>query len=240
MDPFGFSHTSLNLFKDFLENDKTEILFNFMYEEINRFITSDHSNKLKDTYLNLFGANSLDKLKDGIKKTRTANERKELIIGYYCEQLLEKTNTEYILKFEFKRKQNRTKMFLVYATKNLKGLETMKKAMWKVDPTGTFLYSEKNIDDAMQLKFLLEGESLSEDEHLNLLASQIFDEFAGKTNITLSNIECFVLTQTNYPLGGYYKKSLKLLEIKEKIRCTRIPKAKKYTYNEKLKHIDFT
>ncbi|CAM5245354.1 Three-Cys-motif partner protein TcmP OS=Lysinibacillus sphaericus OX=1421 GN=LS41612_10595 PE=4 SV=1 [Lysinibacillus sphaericus] len=109
VDPFGFSHTPFKLFQKYLKNNKAEILFNFMYEEVNRFITSDRDPSLVETYENLFGVENLDELRSEIKDT-DAQIRKEAIINYYSKQLLGKTEANYVLNFEFK-KSGRTKMF---------------------------------------------------------------------------------------------------------------------------------
>lgn len=236
VDPFGFSHTPFQLLKKYLENHKAEILFNFMYEEINRFILSDKDPKLVETYKNLFGVENLDELRHQVNVASGSQLRKELIINYYAKQLLEKTEAQYALNFEFK-KSGRTKMFLVHSTKNKHGLALMKEVMWKVDETGAFLYDDRKDTDQIEFEFF---DDYTKKEHIKNLSEIVYNEFKGKIGVSLDTIEMFVLEKTIYPLTNYFKPAMKLLEKNEFIYVERAVGANKGSFNEKTKYIIFS
>lgn len=234
VDPFGFSNTPFHIFERFLENNKSEILFNFMYEEINRFITYTAKQKITKQFEDLFGSDNLDELRNDIRGTG-APIRKEKIMNYYSKQLLEKTNAQYVLNFEFKKK-SRTKMFLVHATKNINGLALMKEVMWKVDETGAFLYDDKIDSDQITFEFF---DDSTKKEHQEKLAQLIYEKFKKKQRIKLETIECFVLENTIYPLPNYYKKAMTILENTQLIAVVRKEGTKKNSYNDKTLYINF-
>lgn len=233
-DPFGFSNTPFDIFKRFLKNNKAEILFNFMYEEINRFILSDRSPKLVKTYENLFGVPNLDELREQIAD-KNAPLRKETIINYYSKQLLEKTEAKYVLNFEFK-KRGKTKMFLVYATKNINGLALMKDVMWKVDETGAFLYDDRKSDAQIQFEFFNE---LTKQEHIDKLSKLIYENFRNRHKVDLTTVERFVLENTIYPLTNYFKPAMVKLEKENFITVIRKNGARKGSFNDKVLYINF-
>lgn len=233
VDPFGFSCTPFDIFKRYLENDKAEILFNFMYEEINRFILAENDSSLIHSYENLFGVDNLDELKESIKD-KSAPIRKETIINYYSKQLLEKTFAKYVLNFEF-RKNGRAKMFLIHATKNIHGLALMKDVMWKVDETGAFLYDDRKNDDQIQFEFINE---ITKEENIEKLSNLIIEEFKNQKYVSLKTIETFVLEKTIYPIVNYFRPAMNKLEKNNLIKVERIEGAKK-GFNEKVKYIDF-
>lgn len=90
-----------------------------------------------------------------------------------------------------------TDYFLFYATKNVRGLQKMKEAMWKVDSTGEFKFSDAT--DPSQLVMFSEPS-------FEILARQIRSRFAG-SEVTIKEIEDFVLTETAFR-ETHYKKLL--------------------------------
>lgn len=235
VDPFGFSNTPFELFERFLKNEKSELLFNFMFEEINRFIKSNKNQKLIGTYQKLFGIGDIEDLRNSIGETK-ARERKQIVIDFYSRQLLSNTEAKFVLNFEFKKK-GRSKMFLIYATKNLHGLKTMKDVMWKIDNTGAYLFDDKA--NAKQIEFDFSGPELRE-EMRQKLASLIYDNFKSLTDVPMQALEDFVLTETSFPTTNYFKQSLKILEKKGYINVDRKPGTNNGSFNEaKVRGINF-
>ncbi|QSB10472.1 three-Cys-motif partner protein TcmP [Lysinibacillus fusiformis] len=232
VDPFGFSHTPFELFQRYLQNEKAELLFNFMFEEINRFIMSDKNKKLIETYQELFGIEDIKQIRKEIG-VLTGAERKKIVIDFYSRSLLEMTEARYVLDFEFK-KNGRTKMFLIYATKSIKGLEVMKDVMWKVDGTGMFLFSDQISANQLEFEFI---NIMEKETHQTNLATLLAIVFKRKRK-SMAMIESYVLENTIYPLSNYLKPALKILEKNGMIEVERFPKAKAFTYT-KVRHINF-
>jgi hypothetical protein len=100
--------------------------------------------------------------------------------------------------------------WLFFATNNLRGLEEMKRAMWRVDEAGTFRFSDRS--DPSQLKLL----RLFSDDWL---ASSLLERLAGRT-LTNGEIKEFVLTETpchkhaNALQGLYKRDKIEVLNIR--------------------------
>jgi three-Cys-motif partner protein len=225
VDPFGYKDTPFELFEKYLSNKKAELLYNFMFEEINRFITTQNSPKLMETYSKLFGVNSIEELQEFIGDNKR-DDRKKIVVDYYSRQLLDKTAAKYVLNFEFK-KNGRTKMFLFYATKSPHGLQLMKKQMWKVDDTGLYLFDDKKQANQIQFEFV---KDMQDDNMRQDLADQLFHKFTGKT-VHIDTIKEFVLLETIYPIENFMKNSLKILEKKQLVTATNRKKALSYPDN---------
>ena len=100
--------------------------------------------------------------------------------------------------------------WLFFCTNSLRGLEEMKKAMWRVDSTGGFRFSDKN--NPAQLCFFkdYDDEELAEEIVSNL----------QKTTPTIFQIKEFVLTETP---AYKYKGALKLLEKRGLLKIIKAP-----------------
>jgi hypothetical protein len=135
-----------------------------MYEEVNRFLSVE---KHADDYDELFGTAEWRSV-HGLSR---AAQRRKAIHDIYLKQL--KTTAKYVHSFEMLNKGNSTDYFLFFATNSLKGLEKMKEAMWKVDDTGSFQFSDHS--DARGLMSLFSAQP-----NLAPLRDAILKNFRGK------------------------------------------------------------
>lgn len=141
IDPFGWTGVPLSITADLLGRPKTEVLFNFMHEEITRFLAhKDQPNNFDE----LFGTR---KWKDFVGLT--GYQRTRALHDLYGEQL--STRAKYVRSFTMVNQSKRVDYFLFFATQNIRGLERMKEAMWKVDPLGDFCFSDATDPNALTL-----------------------------------------------------------------------------------------
>ncbi|MGE8022117.1 three-Cys-motif partner protein TcmP [Peribacillus frigoritolerans] len=208
VDPFGFSSTPFRLFKNYLENQNSELLINFIYEHTNRFIRHPNE-KIKNQISDHMGLVSLDELSEKVADLGSL-ERKQLIIETYTNNILNETDAVHVRHFDIK-KNGKTKMILFYVTKNINGLKLMKETMWKHDETGLYVYNEKK--KMVQLDF---DTILSQDKqlHIELLSIAIYKNYSGIKRISYEEIEEFTLVETIYPVANFVKPALKILEEK--------------------------
>lgn len=211
VDPFGFSSTPFNLFVDYLQNENSEILLNFIYEETNRFITHP-SDTIRNQIKGHMGLVTIDELIHKVAGKKPI-ERKKAIIETYTTNLLQRCDAEYVRNFEIK-KSGRTKLILFHVTKNKHGLALMKDCMWKHDETGTYTFDDRSNIEQLDFEEILNSERES---HINLLSKKIYEKFQGKKGISIDLIKDFVITETIYPLSNFCKPALKLLENNERI-----------------------
>lgn len=215
IDPFGFTGFPFTLIKKINENPKCEVLITFMFEEINRFIAD---NKLWDSLTATFGT-------DGWKQAisvKDSKKREELLHNIYKEQLERGIGIKFVRSFKMVNKINKTDYFLFFGTNNITGLKKIKEAMWKIDKSGAFQFSDVTYNPNQPVLF-------EPEPNFTLLKKILLKEFKGKS-ISITELENFILTQTPFRETHYKKQILAPMEKLSgiKIRCER--KRRKYTY----------
>ncbi|MBM7633876.1 three-Cys-motif partner protein TcmP [Geomicrobium sediminis] len=210
IDPFGFSQTPIDTIGRLLKDHRSEVLVNFMYEEINRFLTVENL-KIQNHLHKHFGVENMTELHDMITDKKS-DLRKSVIIDFYSRQLNQ--YADFILNFEFKKERNITKMFLFFASSHYQGLKLMKDQMWKLDNTGQYLFKPAHSTEQMHFEFI---EEIDLKEHREKLGRLIFENFRFRSNITEDMVEHYIVEETSYP-AAFLKKTLKDMEEKGMIR----------------------
>jgi three-Cys-motif partner protein len=212
IDPFGYSNTPFSLIRKYMSNEKAELIINFMYEEINRFITLDSQKALLDRQ---FGCD-ISELSKSLKGL-SAEERQLSIIQKYTKGLKDISRFANIQHFILRKTSGQTKMILFFATKSKPGLECMKEAMFKHSSSYSFDPRKKQ----------LEIYELPEQQLLNL-SELIYHEFKPRKKASIESVEEFTLINTVYPITNYSKNALKILEADGKIYVN--DRSRKNTY----------
>jgi three-Cys-motif partner protein len=194
VDPFGWTGAPFSLLTEILKHPSCEVLVNFMYEEVNRFLT--HSAQPEN--FNAFFGTSEWRGCVGL----SPRERNRCLHDLYGRQLRESAGAKFVRSFEMKNDAGVTDYFLFYGTKSLKGVQKMKEAMWKVDPTGEFRFSDAT--DPNQL--VMFG-----DPDFTALRRQISRRFSNR-EATVAEVEEFVLAETAYRETHYKKQVLAEME----------------------------
>jgi three-Cys-motif partner protein len=202
IDPFGWTRAPFSIVQDILRQPKCEVLVTFMYEEINRFIGHPDQTANFDAF---FG--SCD-WRDGIGLAGS-RERNRFLHDLYLRQLKGAAGAKYVRSFQMCNKSGVTDYYLFYATGSLTGLKKMKEAMWAVDPSGEFTFSDATNPRQM---VLFSGAPRYED-----LRRQIMTRFADRV-ATVAEIEEFVLAETAFCHTHYKKQVLKPLELADPSR----------------------
>jgi len=133
VDPFGFSQTPFTTIARLLSYEKSEVLVNFMYGEINRFLSNPEFAEHFDA---LFGTREWS----NIQKITAPINRFYAIHELYRGQL--RTIARYVHAFLMLNRNNAPDYFLFFGTNNLKGTEAMLETMWKAAPSGEFQFSD--------------------------------------------------------------------------------------------------
>ncbi|MHC4087824.1 MAG: three-Cys-motif partner protein TcmP [Planctomycetota bacterium] len=196
LDQFGYSDVSMQLINRIMKHSQCEVFSYLNWSRMNQFI-SDHTKW--SAISTAFGNNQWKKVLE-----LPTNKRALFILNTYRNALRANAHAKYVWHFAMADKDAKLLYWLFFCTNSLRGLEEMKKAMWRVDPTGGFRFSDK--DDPSQLNLF----QACTDE---ILAHELSSSLKGQT-LTVSQIKEFVLTQTP---ACSYKTALKFLEIKEKL-----------------------
>lgn len=195
LDPFGYSHTPFEIVARILRNPRCEVLITFMFEEINRFLDLASQEAHFDT---LFGTTTWRQA----RVAPTARDRRSRIQEVYGDQL--RGVARYVHAFEMRNAADRTDYFLFFATNNLLGLKRMKEAMWKVDRTGSYSFSDATNPDQPVL-FSNEPDPADLERRMR--------RHFGAAEATVESIEEFVVGETPFRETHFKKQVLKRLEL---------------------------
>jgi three-Cys-motif partner protein len=182
LDPFGFSHTPFSLVKRLMSHRRCEVLITFMFEEINRFLAQEQVPHHFDA---LFGCPAWAEALG----MSTPSQRKASLRDLYRRQLEGPAGITYVRSFEMYNRDNRPDYFLFFGTKSIEGLKKMKEAMWKVDETGTFQFSDAT--DPNQSVLFESGPDAVD------LRRRLLEAFQGR-DVSIDELERFVITKTPY------------------------------------------
>jgi len=185
LDPFGFSGLPMKLIGRMLNCDKCEVLITFMSGFVRRF-----NDELREEALNeLYATDEWKK----IHEIDAPEEREKFLLQLYESQLKKLGGVEYVRSFGMIGPNSQMIYYLVFATKHLKGLEVMKDAMWKVDRTGSFKFSDIT---GFNQSFLIDY--ANEPTWVPNAANAVYLKFKGKTVLD-SEVYQFIIAETPFP-----------------------------------------
>lgn len=127
LDPFGIKGVPFEFFQDQLALAKSECLFTFMWEAIER-----HSQTPE------FAPHMRELMGDDRWVGLSALGLKEYVYARFGDRLRE-AGAKYVLVFDLWNGGNHV-YSLFFATRNLKGCDVMKQSIWEVDPTGSYSF----------------------------------------------------------------------------------------------------
>lgn len=214
VDPFGYSNTPFDLIAQLMKYRGCEVLITFMYQSINRFVDVESQWPHLDE---LYGTTEWRE----VLKAKSPKERLSILHSVYKNQLETNAGAKYVLPFEMEDSGGRTKYFLFFCTNNLKGLSSMKKAMWDVDPTGDFRFAYSSNPNQLQL--------IDTEPDFEQLRNQVISEFRGK-DVSVEMLEEFILVNTPFLDTHYKRQVLKRMEELDKISVVSSPRIRRNSY----------
>jgi three-Cys-motif partner protein len=197
IDPFGWTGAPFSVVQSILGQPSCEVFVTFMYEEINRFIgLPDQEAIFFDVF---FGTHEW---RSGINLVKPG-ERNRFLHDLYLRQLRQAASAKYVRSFQMRNAAGVTDYYLFYATNSPVGLKKMKEAMWKVDESGEFMFSDATDPNQMVL--------FSKSPRFDDLERRIISRFAGQ-EASVGEVEEFVLAETAFRETHYKRQVLKELE----------------------------
>jgi len=221
LDQFGYGAVSMNLIARILSYPQCEVFTYLSYKEMNRWITDERKS---DAFTRAFGGEEWRECID-----LPEQQRRNQLLEKYKAALKSRAEAKYVVSFLMFDRNNLPLYWLLFCTNNLRGLEEMKKAMWAVDKTGEFRFSDR--DDPKQLQLLHQ----SFDDHW--LADELRTRLKGRT-MTAAEVKEYVLAATPCYL---FKTALKSLELSEDASVIHAPigRRKGVYKDEHLNEIQF-
>ena len=199
IDAFGWRGVPFSIIQEILGNRSCEVLVNFMYEEINRFLGHRDQESNFDVF---FGT---ENWREGVQLD-DPRMRNRFLHDLYRRQLKDAAGADYVRSFEMRNERDVVDYYLFYATNNVLGLKKMKEAMWKVDESGEFGFSDATDPNQAVL--------LGNEPRFDLLQRQLLARFRG-CDASIGEIEEFVLAETAFRETHYKRQILRPLELAE-------------------------
>ena len=200
LDQFGYSAVPMTLVAEIMRFPSCEVFSYLEFGYLNRFITDETKWPGIDS---AFGGTEWREVIN-----LPAGERAKALLDRYKDALQTKGNVNYVSNFSMHDSKGQLIYWLFFCTNSLRGLEEMKKAMWKVDQSGTFRFSDA-ANPGQESLFLNCGYT---DEWI---ATEMSKRFAGQT-IKGSRFMEEVLVNTPCV---HYKGAFQILWRGKQIRC---------------------
>jgi hypothetical protein len=137
------------------------------------------------------------------------SDKKRFLVDQYRERLT-RWGFPFHLTFELVDEKGND-LFLVFGTANVRGMEKMKDAMWRVDPVTGSRFRDPR--DPSQMSF----ELTDSNPNLSLLQQQILSAL-GPGPMSMEDIQNFTLLETVYK-KVHAKQAVDALEARHKVEC---------------------
>jgi three-Cys-motif partner protein len=205
LDQFGYGAVSMELLTQILAFPQCEVFTYLGYKDMNRWITDP---KKAAAFTRAFGGEEWQQCIDLPEK-----ERRNKLLELYKSALKQpqRAGAKYVVSFLMFDKHDCPLYWLLFCTNSLRGLEEMKKAMWSVDSTGEFRFSDSDSPDQLSLL------SVAFDQPW--LADELCRRLGGRT-MSIDEVFEFVLTETPCYL---FKTALKILETDRRMKIVSKP-----------------
>lgn len=207
IDPFGFTGVNFKTIQRILAQKKTEIFFNFMVRDVNRFLNlpnQEHNMNL------LFGNDSWKKLLN-MKGVKRQNALRDL----YIDNLLNSGAAKYVWPFRVcEDNRSATLYYLIFATNNFKGLEVMKGIMFNQNEHFAYLGPKEHDYQVSRNQLRLFD---FEEEHLKSFLLNMYKN-TSKTYEQIKE-ETYMY---NYCIDKHYRNAIKSLEKENKVKIVRV------------------
>jgi hypothetical protein len=176
----------MDLVARILKHPRCEVIITFMAGFAARFTDAAHH----DAQNLLFGTDEWAK----VDTFNSMDARCAFLLDLYQRQIREVAGAKYVRSFEMRNTKGRIVYYLVYATNHIAGMRVMKDAMWKVDPRGTFRFSDRT--DHRQ-SFIIDYDPAN--KHWGPAAARMVHEHFAGQQVSVEEIEEWVIAETPYP-----------------------------------------
>ncbi len=177
LDQFGYSSFSMGLVAKILGHPMCEVFSYLNWNMLHPFMADPTK---REGISKSFGGSEWKDVID-----LHGREKEDRFRDIYLKALTERGGAKFVYPFAMRGDNDAIIYWLFFSTNNLRGLEEMKRAMWEVDRSGSFEFSDK-FASSMGKLFAYNDVRLANDLHTT---------FAGQQK-TIEDLELFVLTKT--------------------------------------------
>ncbi|NKT69513.1 three-Cys-motif partner protein TcmP [Rhodococcus hoagii] len=182
IDPFGYTRFPMALLSELARTPNSELFINFMVGFVQRFIERDGQQASMRALYGKDVAEVLEGFEEG-------GSRIDHLCDVYADTLRESTGLQYIQRFFMLNWTGNVSYALIHATSNQTAMSRMKDAMWKVDPGGSYTFSDRTGDSPVLFV---------PDPDLTPLMTAILEHFLGRTFVTAEEVRSFAVLETSF------------------------------------------
>jgi three-Cys-motif partner protein len=206
IDPFGYSGLPMDVLADLLSYPRTEVFVNFMVGHVQRFIRRDGQ---ENAMRSLFGMD----VHEVLNGYNGQADRVRYLRSVYDRQLRERVGFDYVQSFGMINDTGNIGYYLFHGTRHRQGVKLMKDAMWKVDPGGGFMFSDRLADQDVLF---------TPEPDLRPLRDHLLQYFAGQRSVPVESLEWHTVLYTPYR-ETHVRPILRKLEAERVVRVNRPP-----------------
>ncbi len=212
MDPFGVKDIPLSVVRGILENPRCEVYVTFMWEEINRFLTTEEFEPHMDA---LFGTTEWRQA-----AAMDGSDRRRHLYSLYKAQL-KSAGASHVLHFHL-YKGNSLRYSVFFATGHSLGSDRMKQAIWKVAPFGDFSFRGGDSEQMVML-------GVAEPD-FTALTDALDRRFRDAGWVSIEEVVTFVQSDATIFHEGHLRKQLKAMEQAERIEVEPGTRKRRFSY----------
>jgi three-Cys-motif partner protein len=216
LDQFGYSSFSMSLVKRILSHQTCEVFSYLNWNLLHPFMADPTKGS---GITKAFGG---EEWRDVVGKSGA--DKEETFREIYIAALKTRGGAEFVYPFAMRDATNRVIYWLFFSTNNIRGLEEMKRAMWDVDRSGSFEFSDK-FASSMGKLFQYTDADLARDLHAT---------FAGR-ELSVEDIQRFVLTSTP---AVNFKTALETMQRSGTLRPV-TPQVRKFEFSDPKQVVHF-
>jgi hypothetical protein len=222
LDQFGYCDVPIELIARIMRNPSCEVFLYMDWRFLNAFMTDE---KKAIPITRAFGDESWKACLDVQGRIRA-----QVFLKLYSERLRIAGNAKYVWNFAMTGEGDQLLYWLFFCTNSIRGLEQMKKAMWQVDDSGSFRFSDGDNPNQLTLGIM----SRADDEWL---ADHLHNSFLGQSK-TVGEIREYVLVGTP---SYKFRECLASLEREGRVRAKRpaTSKRKRGDFSDESTLIEF-
>lgn len=196
LDQFGYSSFSMDLVNTILRNEICEVFSYLNWNLLHPFM-SDPTKQAGIT--KAFGGDEWRQV-IGLSGQEKENRFRQI----YLDALRHRGGATYTYPFAMRDSNHRVIYWLFFCTNNIRGLEEMKRAMWDVDRSGGFEFSDKFVSDRSSMFEYGDGD----------LAKDLVADLKGRT-LSVKDVGEYALANTP---AYKYLEALGLMERERQLR----------------------
>ena len=217
MDPFGIKDIPLSVIQGILGNSQCEVYVTFMWEEMNRFLTTTEFEPHMDA---MFGTDAWRQAAD-----MAGSERRRHLYALYKAQL-KSAGAKHVLNFHL-YKGNGLRYSVFFATGHPLGSDRMKKAIWKIAPFGDFSFRGGDSDQMVML-------GVAQPDY-KLLSDALYRRFGNSGWVPMGDIVGFVQSDETIFHDGQVKKQLKSMEQEGRMKVDPTTRKRALSYPDRCR-----